>query len=346
MGKILLFAHDPGGANAISPLIEALKNNGHELFVYAKGPAISKIPQAVELKSENIQNFLKELAPDFILTGTSANDFTEKYLWRAAKNMNIKSMAFLDHWINYGIRFSKYGLKDIQKYNKNKSFDFLPDYICVMDDFAKQEMIKEGIPEKIIYSFGNPHFESLKKQIKLEDIEKIRSKFIKKGEDFIITFASEPYTEDYGLGNEKQVLRDLQDIITKIDKKISLVVKLHPKEELSKYSEFEYLYIEKETNSIDMIMASDLIISMTSMVLIEAMILDKNILSYQPNETNINKFILTRNKFLDFINKKEDLESKIKLQILNNQNRKNSFELKKDSIYNIVKFLENNLCRN
>lgn len=309
MTKIIFFAHDPGGANAIAPLIEPLKKE-HEVFVFAKGPALLKLPNPQELQEDT----LKSIRPDLIITGTSANDKTEKWLWQEAKKLNIRSMAILDHWVNYGIRFSEYGLNEINKFDKKCVF--LPNYIIVMDEFAKKEMAKDGVPNEIIYPLGNPHFETIIDQSK--SIQNIRSSFVKEGE-FLITFASEPYTEDYGKGSEKIVLEHLIDL-TKA-KNVKIIVKLHPKETFSKYNEFKdspNIILDKTTSPTEVIMASDLIISMTSMFLIESMILGKNILSYQPNEINPDKFILTRNKMLPFVKDKEDFREKM-LNILNGE---------------------------
>lgn len=336
MPKILFFAHDPGGANAISPLIESLKKE-HEVFVFAKGPALQKLPNAQEFKKDT----LKTIMPDLIITGTSANDKTEKLLWQEAKVLNIKSMAILDHWANYGVRFSEYGLSEIEKFKKECKF--LPDYIIVMDEFAKQEMAKDGVPEEIIYPLGNPHFETIIKQAKT--VKNIRSNFINKNE-FLIIFASEPYTEDYGKGNEKKVLKDLIEVVQA--KNIKIIIKLHPKEDFSKYAEFKDLpniILDKNTPPIEAIMASDLIISMTSMFLIEGMILGKNILSYQPNEINPDKFILTHNKMLPFVKDKEDFKEKL-LNILNGERYlqyNQGIEFK--AIEKIVKFIREQLCQ-
>ncbi|HNW25905.1 MAG TPA: polysialyltransferase family glycosyltransferase [Candidatus Gastranaerophilaceae bacterium] len=333
MAKIMFFAHDPGGANAILPLIEPLEKE-NEVFVFAKGPALLKLPNPKILE----ENTLKIVNPDFLITGTSASDMTEKLLWQDSKDLNIKSMAILDHWVNYGIRFSKYGLNEIEKFDKK--CEFLPDYIIVMDEFAKQEMIKDGVPAEIIYPLGNPHFENLLRQSK--NVKNVRSKFAKKNE-FLITFASEPYTEDYGQGNEKKVLEDLIHIAK--DKNIKIIVKLHPKEDFSKYSEFKNVMFDKETAPTEVIMASDLIVSMTSMFLLEAMILGKNILSYQPNETNPDKFILTRNKMLPFVKNKEDFKEKI-LNILNGKRYlQYNQSIEFDAVEKIIKFISEELCR-
>lgn len=336
MAKIMFFAHDPGGANAILPLIEPLKKE-HEVFVFAKGPALSKLPGS----REPDQDVLKNIMPDFLITGTSANDKTEKRLWQESKTFGVKSLAILDHWINYGIRFSKYGLSEIDKFDKK--CEFLPDYIIVMDEFAKQEMATDGVPAEIIYSLGNPHFEQLISDSK--KVNNVRSNFANENE-FLITFASEPYTEDYGIGNEKKVLTDLIEIVK--NQNVKILVKLHPKEDFSKYAEFEKfdnVVLDKNTQPIEAIMASDLIISMTSMFLIEGMILDKNILSYQPDEINPDKFLLTRVKMLPFVNKIDDFKEKL-INILNGEKYlKYNQCIKFRAVEKITKFVNEELCK-
>lgn len=344
MAKYLFFANDPGGANAISPLIEPLKKN-NEVFIYAKGNALSKIPNAIEFKEDYIEAFLKNLKPDCIITGTSANDFTEKHLWEAANRLNIKSMAILDYWSNYGIRFSEYGTKDIEKYNSDKKIKYLPDYIIVMDEFARSEMIKEGIDEKRIYSLGNPHFSTVKEWAKKVPIKAVRQNFTKNNEDYVITYASQPYTEDYGQGNEVKVLEDLQDIIRSIKKNISIVVKIHPKENISKYDKFSNIYIDTSTSPIDLIMASDLIISLTSMFLVESIILGKNVISYQPDEIDKDKFVFTKNGTLEFINTKEKFEIKVNEQIENLKISCKNLSVNEDAVKAIINFLEMKICQ-
>jgi CDP-glycerol glycerophosphotransferase (TagB/SpsB family) len=89
-----------------------------------------------------------------------------------------------------------------------------------------------------------------------------------------VTFASEPYAEDYGIFPEIEAVSDLIQILRERND-IVLVVKLHPRENENKYSEFTKCIRDKETDSIRMIMVSDVIISISSMVLIEAAILGK-----------------------------------------------------------------------
>ncbi|MDR1361739.1 MAG: hypothetical protein LBJ16_00815 [Holosporaceae bacterium] len=344
MARLMFFAHDPGGCNAILPLLDAFREHNHDVLIYAGGQAAAKIPEASGLSSDCLENILNHEKPDFIITGTSSNDFTEKFLWETAKNFNIPSLAVLDHWCNYGIRFSKYCLKEISSYNSDKSVDFLPSFICVMDDFAKAEMQNDGIPASIIHPLGNPHFGTLKNKSKDVDIAKIRSKFLgNNGKKKIVTFASEPYEEDYGLAPERKALEDIREIL-KENGDLAFVVKLHPKESMGKYGELHGVFFDREIDPAELIVTSDVVISMTSMFLMEACILGKKCLSYQPGEPDGSRFILTRNGVLPFVNNRHDLRRAL-LNLLNTQKIRYNLAVDLNATENIVKFVELTLCQ-
>lgn len=100
------------------------------------------------ISQEEVYKFLLKESPDFLITGTSADDFIEKYLWKAAEKLNIKSFAILDQWVNYGVRFSNFSVDGLEKYNKIKKHPYVPYRILVMDEYAKTQMVLEGISEK------------------------------------------------------------------------------------------------------------------------------------------------------------------------------------------------------
>ncbi len=328
--KIMFFAHDPGGANSIFPLADLLSKN-HEIYLFAKGPALKREERAKAYNGE-----LSQIMPDILITGTSANDFTEKNLWKEAKALNIKTIAVLDHWMNYGIRFSKWGIKDKDKFDK--TCDYLPDYIIVMDEYAKSEMAKDGVPEDIIYSLGNPHFQEIFENSK--KIKDVRPKFAKDNET-LITFASEPYIEDYGSGEEKNVLRDIIKALEG-EKNIKIAVKLHPKEEFSKYKEFESerVILTKDTTPSEIIKASDVVISMTSMFLIESIILNKKTISYQLNREKDDFFVLTQKGDLPFINNFDDFKRELILKLYSKEDLGYNKLIDINAKERIIKFIE------
>ncbi|GHT82354.1 hypothetical protein FACS1894137_01060 [Spirochaetia bacterium] len=291
-------------------------------------PGVSELPK----------NALGDYRPDFLITGTSAGDFTERYLWEEASRLNIKSMAVLDSWINYGVRFSRYGLKDLHLFDGK--CDYLPNYICVMDDIAKEDMIKEGAPEDLIVVLGNPHFENIALQAReLEYCKQNKQKII--GDKYIIIFASQLFEDAFRKGSEIQVLEDLIEI-TKDRDDIFLLIRKHSKEPIEKFQKYlcEKVRLDNNPSVMTTILSSDMVVSVNSMVLIEATFCNKRILSYQPKAIDKNDFILTRNNTIPFITKKDEFK-KYFYELLNTDDSViNNTIISSGIISRITKFVE------
>lgn len=379
--KILLFSRDPGGANTIFPLVGPLKKKGYVVLLYGKDMAL-KIYSDHGLSGLNIKDFMsgsdrgeieswiRRISPDFIITGTSAYDFTEKYIWHTAKKLNIPSFAILDSWINYGLRFSKYTIFESARYDKDKQHLFLPDKIMVMDEYAKGEMIKNGFDGSSIAVTGHPYFEELL-QMRLnfqpEDSGRLRNELGINVTDFLITFASEPisitYKEEDGQGfywgyNEKTILTDILECLKCIApfyaNKITLLIKLHPKEDLTYYADHIdnngidkiNILFNKETDALKLILSSDLICGMFSMFLTEAVILGKPVISVQTGLRRENPFILDTRDVLKSILTGKDLLNELNEIILEGKARKCNFTIINDPVNRIVQEMEGQLCRN
>ncbi|MEO6923277.1 MAG: hypothetical protein ABI142_05580, partial [Bryocella sp.] len=97
MSRVLIVSRDPGGANTVIPLVKPLLAKGHEVVLYGKDVALAKYQQAGlkgldisailpgAVTEEALRGFLVGLDPDVVITGTSADDFTEKYLWNISR---------------------------------------------------------------------------------------------------------------------------------------------------------------------------------------------------------------------------------------------------------------------
>lgn len=364
--KVILFSRDPGGANCIIPLDAPLKDLNYNVNLYGKDSALKKYSESalnginilnhienIELK--DIEEFIKNESPNLIITGTSADDMTEKYIWKAAESLNIPAFAIVDQWLNYGIRFSEYGVGEMQTYQKDKNLDYLPFKIFVMDETAKHEAIKDGIPEEKLVVTGQPYFETIKKKFKdITDLQEIRDNLSINAKEFVITYASEPIEDTYKssghLGyTEKTVFEDfLSELISfseKFDKNICLIIKQHPKEKPDNYNEIEKnfknnkirLLIDQNTDSMSIIALSDLIVGMSSMFLIESAILGKKVLSIQTGLKIKNPFILDKIGILKSITNKNLIETELK-KILNESNELYyNFKVIDNSVENIIK---------
>ncbi len=365
--KVLLFSRDPGGANTIIPLVRPLRLKGYEVKLYGKDFALKRyklfgldgidlVNEIGDISFDKIFNFIQAELPDVIITGTSADDMTEKYMWLVAKQLGIPSFAILDNWMNYGVRFSEYGVSSLEKYKTNKAHRYLPSKIFVMDNYARKEMIEDGIDADMVVVTGQPYFELMSnqvQQISKHKIEKLRNSLVEDFSDFVITFVSEDIENSYGSDNylgytEKTIfnsfIRSLENIVSRINKKIIVVIKLHPKENLNSYDDFIFgfknkqikILVEHEVNSWDLVMCSDLVCGMVSMFLLETMILGKPVISMQIGLNKKNSFVLDQLGILKSIMDQNLLTKTLKTIIVDGVFGEKSFNVVKTPVKNII----------
>lgn len=378
--KIILFSRDPGGANVVAPLYKKLIDKGYNVKLFGKDVALNKYSQyGLEgidititinaLDIDEIEKFLSKESPDFLITGTSADDFTEKYIWKASEKLGIKSFAILDQWINYGVRFSRFSVNELIEYEKNRQHPYLPYKILVMDEYAKEQIIKEGIKENRVLISGQPYFDYLineKRNMNTQIIKELRKNIGCNDYDFLITYASEPISKTYNENDKsehywgysertvfKEFISVLNQVLQKSDKKIKLILRLHPKEDENNYNDLIdlvntkniSLLVDRKLDGLTLMYASDLICGMSSMFLIESAVLRKPILSMQIGLKRDNPFILDKKGVIKSILSRGELEEKIEKIILKNEIEECTYEVKEGAIENIINLMEGILCQ-
>lgn len=369
MKKILFFARDPGGANAILPVYKKVRNQ-FETHIFAKDFALKKIAAegnipAADITKEyakgsyrEIYDFLKKLNPDLIITGTSLDDFTERYLWKASEEMRIKSFAILDQWMNPGIRFSEYTYEQEEIYEKHRRHCYMPYRICVMDELAKTMLIKEGIDETRIAVTGQPHFDTI-----FQTYKKAEASY--PGDCINIVFASEPILQDYDRNNfensywgynEKSIFFHLYSCLKTIamdaSKSIRIILRPHPRENTETWIETIKplenknlrIVIDNKHDSFSILKSADIVCGMSSMFLLEAVICKKPILSIEIGLCRENPFVLSKLGICPSIMTEEELSRQLTQTIRNLCNGKGeksiNFEYKKGAIENIISTIE------
>ena len=332
MKKVLLFARDPGGANTLIPLYSRLVKS-YEVVVYGKDVAVKwfqneGIPcenicdKYREINLETVGLFLKKIKPDFIITGTSLDDYTERYLWKKAQELGIKAFAILDQWMNMGIRFSKYNYKQCDLYEQDKEHCYMPYRIFVMDEMAKDIICKDGIPKERVCVTGQPHFEEIRKRY-------LESKEVFDRKRWNVLFASEPIIQDYENNldecnywgfNEKRIFLFLQEALKivseKYHQKIRLIVKPHPRENMEAWrekieicnDENVEIFCSTTEEKYSLLKSVDLVCGMSSMMLLEAAICEKDILSIMIGLKKENPFILDKLEICKSCLEKEELQ--------------------------------------
>lgn len=380
MKKILLFSRDPGGSNTIIPLVKKFGKK-YDVKLLGRDFALARygffklagrdIMQDIkEVSQSQVKKFLEKEHPDCVITGTSSDDMTEKFLWRAAGSLSIPSFAIVDHWTSYGIRFSKYGVSESKKYDKSPNHSYQPDKIFVMDNYAKKEMEKIGFDSAKLIVAGQPYFDllgSYKKTFTKRKINIFKKKYGIPAADRLVVFASEPlemlYKEknkkDYYLGfTEKTIIKallnELKAIVSEDKINLTLVLKPHPKEDeneiislVDNEPDLNFkVKIIKECNAWDLMMASDLICGMSSMFLIESVILGRSVMSIKIGLKGKDSFILSQRGILKTVLKKDQLKKNLKNVLVLGKKTKYNFKVIENASGNIVKYINRYLCQN
>lgn len=301
---IIAVSGDPGGANAVAPVIKLLQKDARFqtiLYAYRQGFEIWKKNgfHVHNLSETNIKSTISDIystyQPNLILCGTSFNGINwERLFIKHARKNSIPSLAILDFWTNYSSRFwdSKEGEMNT------------PDFIVVMDKLARDDMILEGFDPSILLVMGNPAYDNLlewRLKWTIDIREEIRENYNVGPDDFLVLFASQPLSTLYGDDpssplypgyTEKTVIPILINALTALQtmmykKKIILIIRPHPREKLSDYSQYvspAFQVVISDNDEVrDIIMTADLITGMSSAVLLEAVYLSKSVVSIQPN---------------------------------------------------------------
>lgn len=271
---VTIVSHDAGGAEILSCW---LKRNNFNANVVAEGPA-KKIFQGkfTNIKFLNLDDALSR--GKWLLVGTSWESNLEKLAISKAKNLGIKTVAFLDHWVNYLERF---------ELNGNT---ILPDEIWVGDKDAERIANKTFNKTPVIF-YPNPYFEDLKDEI--SSIEEKKNYKKKLNILYVCEPISEHASKQHGNENyfgytESDALKYFLKNFNIFHKPInSIIIRLHPSESKNKYlwlKNFKNLPIRfsKKKKLIEEVISSDIVVGCESMAMVVALFAKKSVISTIP----------------------------------------------------------------
>jgi len=348
--RLLIATQDPGGAAALLPVINHLKNDlAIELKIFSGKYSYGLFKKnkinflmAGDLNQKELTSQFKIFNPTLVFASNSFGLSVEKKILRIARKLGIPSISIIDFWSNYWLRFVNG--------KEKRDIRYLPDKIVVIDNFMKTEMTRMGFPKEKLEVLGNPAFDSCKDS----HLQKRNSNF------FQILFASQPLREIYGKDgyfdfDEHEVLNDISKVLAELgnDKKIVLVVRLHPKEKIDKFKEIKFtdirVKIDQESELDVLISESDLILGMNSMALFRAALLGKPVISYQPgierkndclvsNKLGLSELVSDKTRLKEIIVKSLSVkgESKPKKTLIKNYTDNNSTKKVADLIHSYL----------
>jgi hypothetical protein len=272
--RLLVGVNDPGGTAAMLPVVERLrKERRFRTYIIAAGHArdmlsdkgISFAGTTSVISSEKAAGFFRKYRPDLLLTATSWNSNLEQQLRNRAAALMVPSVALIDFWSNYILRFrgAEYPVKN------------MPDTLCVPDQNAAKEMSALGFPESRVKITGQPFLGSLA-QVEMKNRNRT------KGNTFLLV--SQPDVERGGTRSSPEHLNiaaRLARALQQSDVPPELRIKLHPKEEKEREriirfikktgrSSCEISLLPSETDLYECIREAEAVLGYDSMALFEA----------------------------------------------------------------------------
>lgn len=306
---ILAFAKEAGGAAAIAPALYELTARNHRVVVWGRRESLpvfashglehedlgeaDAVARARRLFERRPPDILPGSLPDILVTSCCSPpsiDMSERLLWRWARQAGIPSLAVLDHWQNYALRFSGLGGSDHER------LAYLPDRCCVPDEAARFGMLQEGFPEERILVAGQPAFDALvdrARGFKEAQRQELLARLGLAADKPLVLFVMEALArfEEVRLGYDEAITLDyLLETLADMDRPPSLVVKRHPQntdadlrrsrlEEFTRRLDIRDVAHDPDINSL--CLAADLVVGMQSIALVQAILLGRPTVSLQ-----------------------------------------------------------------
>lgn len=290
MNKALVFVEDPGATNMVIDFPDFFKELNFEFKIIANNFAseilfkknISHIK--ISNKKELI-NYLNLNDFNIFLIGTSENkNSLALNLIDIAKDRKILSIGLVDMMVNYRFRFSG---------NSTDPLFYKPDKLIVTDENTKLKFINIGFEKENIFTCFHPQEERIKKlreSFLKQKIEKTKNNqrwlFVSESSDIVNpkeSFLNNDFTlRGRGKCNWRTgiVLEEIIDTIKTFNPKPELVLRMHPKNTKTQFIDWSNEFIFDEIQDpLRSIWQSDVVLGMSSNLLVEAMHLGKPVFS-------------------------------------------------------------------
>lgn len=302
-GNVLFAAAEPGGANVLA----SFHARSHAAYGSAEAwatPATCGIFDAVGLRvgrlaappseAEIERRWRASAPPHAVLTGTSLDGTLEAALWRLAARDGVPALAWIDQWMNLERRFRR----------------GRPTWVAVLDTAQRDALEALGFNASRIVIGGHPHLHAVLSR------PGAAPRADRSGSQTVL-FVSESYAEDYRCGRLSPLGYDehaVFDIVAEAveaaarahaERAIELVVKFHPLEgEPRAFIEriqarawpanVKARWLAGAASGREAAAAADLVVGMSSMLLLEALLMGRPVLSLTPDLRGEDPFIASR----------------------------------------------------
>lgn len=327
---LLIFTQDPGAANCVADLPCALGALGWKVHLLTRGVAGSYLARrgisSCEVPSAcSADALLAELEPTLCLVGTAGDpDTFGLALIDAARRVGIPSVGVMDACMNAASRFC----------GRSKApLTHAPDWLLVPDEATKDAMAMIGYPTERMVLCGHPHYDYVlaeRRRLSALDRNGFRKRLGVHPESHqpVVLYAAErllgptpgtlQYSEQYTLsgysgsiGREEIVLEEFLGAVDCLAVRPYLILRLHPTALPGEYDAYAHKFdqVSQGELALEMIHVSDLVVGMSSMFLLEAVIMGIRTLSILPLVEEQDWLPSIRMGYTPCVNTRETLQS-------------------------------------
>ena len=290
--NILALAGDAGGARALIPVIRRLRSMPEVTEACRAYAVATQIWEAAGLAPADVAPVALS-GVERVILGTSIADepWELRYIQRA-RAASVPTVSVMESWVHYRERFTD-----------SQGTFILPEKIAVMDERARGEMVGAGFPAECLVVTGQPAFDALAPYREPAVQQRSRDRLQRwdhgLARPLYLLYVSQPLSQlaaNRGLGYHEadvlpMVIDALECVLERRAVSAVLLVKLHPRETSAAAprprSGSRRLAVtvvpDGEMERLELAAGSDLVIGMNSILLMEACLLKRPVVSFQPN---------------------------------------------------------------
>jgi hypothetical protein len=304
LSRAVIFVEDPGAVNYVAELPDVLESRGIRAALLAYGPAVEflerRTSSPVTVAADGDPDaILAPFQPSLVVVGTSENPRSPALaLVRACRKRGVPTVGVVDSPASSAERF---------RGTTSDPLAYAPDWILVPDLWTRSHYVELGHPEERVVNCGHPHYDFVRAfGEKMRSSQgRIRATMYPQAppERRVVVFAADLSTgldpAEYrrspqytisgrgkSTGRTETVLEEFLDALSPYRDQTHCVMRLHPKHELAELQAYahEFDQVSQAEPSLEVIVGADAAVGMTTMLLVEALLLRRPTLSIVPRE--------------------------------------------------------------